>query len=197
MSMNLETNAARRPSVTQLMPGHEGGTLERRTRRHLLTCAGLIEATLRANLRRRFGTTLPCLDLMSELSRAPNGLTMGELSKSLSVSNAKVTMVVERLVQEGFVVREASTTDRRSLYARLTDEGRRATQTMLGEFDWWLANLFSGLFPSELGLLSDALASLKSSLAGKFAAPNDGPASAESSSTLNAGADGATDCGWV
>ena len=155
--------------------------MERRTRRHLLTCAGLIEATLHANLRRRFGTTLPCLDLMSELSRAPNGLTM----------------VVERLVQEGFVVREASTTDRRSLYARLTDEGRRATQTMLGEFDWWLANLFSGLFPSEMGLLSDALASLKSSLAGKFAAPNDGPASAESSSTLNAGADGATDCGWV
>ena len=51
---------------------------------------------MRRFLRARFATTLPRFDLMAALERAPDGLTMGELSRRLMVSGGNITSIVER-----------------------------------------------------------------------------------------------------
>ena len=72
----------------------------------LLTCATLIERSVRQGLREEFGITLPKFDLLSQLDRAEEGLTMGELSRRLMVTNGNVTGLIDRLVTEGLVARQ-------------------------------------------------------------------------------------------
>src|ERR1700754_1054046 len=71
----------------------------------LLSCSTTLEKKARAMLIERFDTTLPRFDVMAGLDRAPNGLTMSELSKLLLVSNGNVTTIVSRLVEDGIVTR--------------------------------------------------------------------------------------------
>ena len=57
----------------------------------LYAATSVIERAMRRFLRTRFATTLPRFDLMAELERAPDGLTMGELSRRLMVTGGNVT----------------------------------------------------------------------------------------------------------
>ncbi|HLJ64927.1 MAG TPA: MarR family transcriptional regulator, partial [Stellaceae bacterium] len=96
----------------------------------LLTCANLIEGEVRSRLRAEFATTLPRFDILAQLDRTPDGLTMGQLSARLMVSNANITGLVDTLVREGQVSRSPEPGDRRALRIRLTDEGKRFFDTM-------------------------------------------------------------------
>src|SRR3546814_9820640 len=75
--------------------------LELRLWLRLLTCSSLIERDVRNALRERFDTTLPRFDLLAQLDRAPDGLTMSELSARMMVSNGNITGLTDRLVDEG------------------------------------------------------------------------------------------------
>ena len=57
----------------------------------LLTCSSLIEKKLRDELRLSFDMTLPRFDFLAQLERAPDGLTMGELSKRMMVSGGNIS----------------------------------------------------------------------------------------------------------
>ena len=91
----------------------------------LLTCTNLIEAELRRRLRVAFNTTLPRFDLLAALDRAPEGLTLGEVSGRMMVSNGNVTGLVGRLAAQGSIERLPHATDRRAATVRLTAAGRR------------------------------------------------------------------------
>src|SRR4051812_48514271 len=80
----------------------------------LLTCTMLIETRIRAQLERHFAVTLPQFDLMAQLDRVSDGLTMTALSERLMVSNGNVTGIVARLVADDLVERQTGKTDRRS-----------------------------------------------------------------------------------
>ena len=58
-----------------------------RTWLRLLSCETVIEQHLRTLLRQNFSITLPQFDVLSELERAGDPLTMSQLSKELMVSN--------------------------------------------------------------------------------------------------------------
>ena len=60
----------------------------------LLTCTTLIEGEVRRRLRQEFDVTLPRFDLMAQLDKAPGGMTLGELSRRMMVSNGNVTGLV-------------------------------------------------------------------------------------------------------
>src|SRR5438067_1812063 len=64
----------------------------------LLTCTTLIEGEVRGRLRERFDVTLPRFDLMAQLDKVPDGMTLSDVSKRMMVSNGNVTGLVERLV---------------------------------------------------------------------------------------------------
>ncbi len=105
MPLDAETKVSERPA------DHEA---ELRLWLRLLTCTTLIEGEVRSRLRDSFDVTLPRFDLMAQLDKAPNGMTLGELSQRMMVSNGNVTGLVERLVAQNLIERRPSPTDRRA-----------------------------------------------------------------------------------
>jgi DNA-binding MarR family transcriptional regulator len=137
----------------------------------LLTCSNLIEGEVRARLRGAFDTTLPRFDLLAQLDRAPEGLTMGELSSRLMVSNGNVTGLTETLVREGLVSRLPERSDRRSLRIRLTAAGKRTFDAMTPTHERWIDQLVSGLTRAEMAHLLELLGKLKQSVLSAARAP--------------------------
>ena len=132
--LDAETKVAERPA------DHEA---ELRLWLRLLTCTTLIEGEIRSRLRAAFDMTLPRFDVMAQLDKAPSGMTLGELSQRMMVSNGNVTGLVERLVAQGLLERRASPNDRRAQLVSLTGDGRRAFRAMARTHENWIAEIFA------------------------------------------------------
>ncbi|MEO6120277.1 MAG: MarR family transcriptional regulator [Terriglobales bacterium] len=134
----------------------------------LLACTNLIESRVRSRLRVDFDTTLPRFDMLAQLdaasANAPQGITMGELSRRLMVTNGNLTGLTERLVQEGLVRRKASAKDRREQRVALTAQGKRALATMVVDHKRWIDEMFSGLNAAEVLELYRLVGRLKDSV---------------------------------
>ena len=130
----------------------------------LLTCTTMIETEIRRRLRERFEVTLPRFDLMAQLEKAQDGLTLSDLSRRMMVSNGNLTGLVERLADSGHVKRHKSPTDGRVQVIRLTDLGRAAFNEMAAAHEDWIAAMFAGLGPAGLSDLMDLLARTKRSV---------------------------------
>ena len=143
------------------LPGDHGSELRLWLR--LLTCTTLIEGEVRSRLRERFDVTLPRFDLMAQLDKVPEGMTLSDVSKRMMVSNGNVTGLVERLVESGHLDRRTSANDRRGQVIRLTKAGRAEFRKMATEHENWIADIFSGLSPKEVRELMWLLAKTKAS----------------------------------
>ncbi len=129
----------------------------------LLTCCNLIEAQLRSRLRSEFKTTLPRFDLMSQLTGAPEGLKMSELSRLMMVTNGNITGITDQLEKDGLVERVKDLNDRRSSVIRLTNKGRRYHRRMQRAHEAWVQSLMGGLAPAARNNLFALLGDLKQS----------------------------------
>ncbi|MCZ6589373.1 MAG: MarR family transcriptional regulator [Alphaproteobacteria bacterium] len=145
------------------LSGDDG--LDLRVWLRLLTCSTLIERRVRQRLREQFDITLPRFDLLAQLDRAPDGLTMGALSRRLMVSNGNVTGLIDRLVAEDLVERHPAPGDRRAQLVRLTQDGKRAFDRMIPAHATWIRELFASLDRKSQITLFESLAKLKTSLA--------------------------------
>ncbi|SDS68090.1 transcriptional regulator, MarR family [Bradyrhizobium canariense] len=154
MILDSETKAVEQP--------HEHGD-ELRLWLRLLTCTTLIEGEVRGRLRERFDVTLPRFDLMAQLDKAPEGMTLSDVSKRMMVSNGNVTGLVERLVESGHLDRRTSESDRRVQVIRLTKAGRIEFRRMAAEHETWIADIFSDLTPKDVRELMRLLAKTKGS----------------------------------
>jgi DNA-binding MarR family transcriptional regulator len=123
----------------------------------LLAATNEMERTLRRRLRAEFGTTLPRFDMLAALDRAPEGLSMSELSRRLMVTNGNTTVLVGALEKDGLVRRAVSPADRRSFTVELTDAGRDAFEQMAACHARWVSELLSGLDMAAAKQLSDGL----------------------------------------
>lgn len=68
------------------------------------------------------GLTAPQILLLNAI-RDKGQLTIGELASDISLSQATVTTILDRLEKRQLVYRERSTTDKRKVHACLTDDG--------------------------------------------------------------------------
>lgn len=123
----------------------------------LLGATRTVEGHLREYLRVTHDTTLPRFDVLAALYRRREGLTMGELSRMLLVSNGNATAVVGRLEKEGLVRRTPSQTDRRTVFVTLTDAGLASFETLATEHEEQVNSLFSVLDDKDIDLLTDAM----------------------------------------
>ena len=108
------------------------------------------------SLVKRVGLTGPQLIILQEVS-ASDGVYIGEVAKAISLSQATVTGVVERLEKRGLVVRQRSDVDRRRVMVQTTDTGRALLETapplmqeaFVGKFselkDWEQSMILSSL----------------------------------------------------
>jgi DNA-binding MarR family transcriptional regulator len=109
----------------------------------ILRVARAIEAEVRDRLRVEFKVTLPQFDVMAALERKPDGMTMTELSRFLMVSNGNVTGIIDRLVSDKLVVRQAPADDRRAIIVRLTPRGLKEFTVMAKAHQAWVDRLLS------------------------------------------------------
>lgn len=137
----------------------------------LLTCANLVEAEIRRRLRARFATTLPRFDLLAALDRAPEGLTLGDVSRRMMVSNGNVTGLAARLEAEGLIERRLDAGDRRAFRLSLTARGRREFARQSRAHAAWIVQLLAGLAPEERRALHLLLGRAKSSIRQGLDAP--------------------------
>jgi DNA-binding MarR family transcriptional regulator len=150
--LDAETKVAERPG------DHKA---ELRLWLRLLTCTNLIEGEIRRRLRTAFDVTLPRFDLMAQLDKSPSGMTLGELSSRMMVSNGNVTGLAERLVADGLLDRRPSPNDRRAQIVSLTPEGRKTFRAMARTHENWIAEIFGELSQSETETLMRLLAKAK------------------------------------
>jgi DNA-binding MarR family transcriptional regulator len=122
-----------------------------------------VEAELRTRLRARFGVTLPHFDVMAALARAPEGLTMTELSRALVVSNGNATSLVDALVTRGVVERRPDAQDRRTIRVRLTTIGVRAFAEMAAAHRTWIEDLLGALNSDDVRRIASLLEPLNPS----------------------------------
>ena len=154
LPLDAETKVAERP---------DDHKTELRLWLRIFTCKMLIEGEVRRRLRDSFDVTLPRFDLMAQLDRTPNGMTLGELSQRMMVTNGNVTGLVDRLVAQKLIDRRPSPTDRRAQIVSLTAEGRKAFRAMARANGNWIAEIFADLTPGEIEILMRLLDKTKAS----------------------------------
>lgn len=91
-----------------------------------------------------YGLTTPQFGVLEALHHL-GPLSLGELADKLLVTGGNVTYVMDRLEDQGLVVRERSDDDRRVVKAKLTAEGR---------------GLISEVFPGHAAFVRDAVSHL-------------------------------------
>ena len=123
----------------------------------LLGVTRTAEGQLREFLRVRHDTTLPRFDVLAALYRRREGVTMGELSRLLLVSNGNATTVVDRLERDGLVRRTPSEADRRTVYVAMTPEGVASFEAMATGHEAAVDKLFAGVTEADLDALTEIL----------------------------------------
>ena len=130
----------------------------------LLSCTTRVEDKIRQKLRESFDITLPRFDLMAQLERHPDGLSMGELSRRMMVTGGNITAIVDQLEKEKLVLREVGANDRRSFTVKLTQAGKDAFTDMAIAHEAWVADMFEGLSVDQQSQLYTLLGAMKKNL---------------------------------
>lgn len=130
----------------------------------LLTCSSLIEKKLRDELRLSFDMTLPRFDFLSQLERAPDGLTMGELSKRMMVSGGNISGIAAQLVDEGLIDRCQVPNNRRAFIVTLTQKGRNEFETIAKAHERWVIEMLGQLDQDDVKQLMSLLLKVKNTV---------------------------------
>ena len=147
-----------------------GGATERQERERaaldlwaeLTSATGSVRARLSELLDTELGIVPEEAELLVRLSETPEQrLRMADVSSTLRLSKSGVTRLVDRLAGRGLVVRAACPSDRRVVYAGLTDEGRRAAAAAAPAMAAGVAQQLAGrLSAADLDALTAAIRGL-------------------------------------
>jgi DNA-binding MarR family transcriptional regulator len=107
-------------------------------------------------LAREYGLTGPQALVLRELA-AKGRLTVGELARDISLSQATVTDILNRLERRALVIRARSTRDRRRVLVVATDQARELVRTAPPLFQERFLEEFQALEPWEQMYLVSAL----------------------------------------
>lgn len=130
----------------------------------LLTCSSLIEKKVRDELRLSFDMTLPRFDFLAQLERAPDGLTMGELSKRMMVSGGNISGIAAQLADEGLIDRCQVPNNRRTFIVTLTQKGRDEFETIAKAHERWVIEMLGQLAQDDVSQLMNLLLKVKNTV---------------------------------
>jgi len=76
-------------------------------------------------LYKRYGLSGPQLIILRELSGVPE-ISIGHLAKEISLSQATVTDILDRLQDKEFIIRQRDNYDKRRVFIKITEKGKIA-----------------------------------------------------------------------
>jgi len=132
----------------------------------LLRCAKMMETSFAGNLRKNFGQSLTRFDALSQLYRA-EGMTLPVTilaSRLLASASRNITGLIDRMENDGLVVRSPNPDDRRSFIVRLTREGASIFEDMAIEHGHWVGKGLSEISAAELRSMQSSMAELRKHL---------------------------------
>lgn len=91
---------------------------------------------------------LPQLVIVNVLAR-DGELRMTDLARSMNVSTAAMTGIINRLVRDGYVKRTADAKDRRAVMVSVTSKGLKVSRSAAEHHKKLTVRLFSTISPSE------------------------------------------------
>jgi DNA-binding MarR family transcriptional regulator len=110
------------------------------------------------HLEKTAGLTAPQLLLLQILqTRSSNKMTSGALADEMSLSQATVTTVLDRLEARGLVQRERSNTDKRKVHVTLTEDGAKTLKLAPAPLQQYFAQQFQALEDWEKTMIISAL----------------------------------------
>ena len=135
---------------------------EQQAWRRLAAVTMLLPAALESQLQRDADLTHFGYWVMAMLSEAPGrSLRMSELAALSYGSQSRLSHLVSRLEQQGYVRRERVGEDRRGYLAVLTDAGyAKVVATAPGHVDEVRARVFDRLTPSQVAQLDEICAAI-------------------------------------
>lgn len=95
---------------------------------------------------RQMGVTGAQFDILVTLGNT-EGLTCRELGERTLITKGTLTGVVDRLIEKGWVSREACSTDRRVVYIRLTEAGVSVFERIFQPHLDYMSQVFEGVTP--------------------------------------------------
>jgi DNA-binding MarR family transcriptional regulator len=108
------------------------------------------------HLSKTTGLTAPQV-LLLQILREKTSRTNGELAKDMSLSQATVTSILDRMVKRGFVVRQRSDSDKRKVHVILTDLGKETLLDAPIPLQEQFATQFNGLENWEQTMIISSL----------------------------------------
>lgn len=94
------------------------------------------------------------------LQSEPQGLAPHLLAERAGITRATLTGLLDGLERDGFIIRNHSQTDRRSILITLTIKGAETAASLVGDHTQWIASLMGTLNSQEKQLLSTLLAKI-------------------------------------
>ncbi len=107
-------------------------------------------------LAKETGLTAPQILLLQAIRRL-EGAAIGELANEVSLSQATVTTILDRLENRGYIERERSTVDKRKVHVHLTDRGIEVLRDAPTPLQEHFARQFNDLQEWEQTMLITAL----------------------------------------
>jgi DNA-binding MarR family transcriptional regulator len=121
--------------ITAVDLGFEPVTTHTATAFGLLRVTALLTDELERELQDSSGIGLSEMLVLIQLMLAGGRLKMAELASSLVVTRGGVTKIIDRLVHAGLVARAPSTSDRRVIYAEVTEAAKAVVRENQPLFD--------------------------------------------------------------
>ena len=103
--------------------------------------------------------------ILGVVKREGNPLSMSELGKRQYISKPYMTILVDQLIQDGYVQRIPDTRDRRVINIAITAEGKRHLKQMASRYKDTVKNMLSELDSQDLEDLGQSLEKLRNIIA--------------------------------
>ncbi len=113
----------------------------------LARCYGTLSREVASKVA-EYGLTTPQFGILEALHHL-GPLTLGELANKLLVTGGNITYIMDRLEDQGLVVRDRSRTDRRIVRARLTSAGEELIENVFPGHAAYIARMAESLEPDE------------------------------------------------
>lgn len=107
-------------------------------------------------LLKKYGLTGPQLIVLSQIGKS-NELSVSQIAKQISLSQATVTTILDRLEQQGFILRKRGQSDKRKVYVEASEKTLRILDSKPSLLQVDFVNRFNRLKDWEQSLLLSSL----------------------------------------